>query len=174
MKKIILLYWPKGGNVEKSARLIHEQFDESQIHLADIMSIVGDELDRYEYVIAGGSTVGAEIWEEADDSFKWESFFKELDKANLKGKKVALFGLGDQVLYPNHFVDGMGIMKKEFEKRGARIIGHWPTDTYEFTDSDAIENGKFVGLAIDEDQQSDLTESRVKEWTKLLKKEFGL
>ena len=40
---------------------------------------------------------------------------------NLKGKKIALFGLGDQVLYPENFVDGLSIISHELENRGAHV-----------------------------------------------------
>lgn len=53
-------------------------------------------------------------------------------------------------------------------------MGYWPTDGYDFNDSKAVRNGKFVGLAIDEDNQADLTESRVENWSTQVKSEFGL
>jgi len=35
-----------------------------------------------------------------------------------------------------------------------------------------LKNGKFVGLALDEDKQYDLTQERVKTWVVLVKKRF--
>ena len=34
--------------------------------------------------------------------------------------------------------------------------------------------GKFIGLAIDKENQADLTDARLKDWVELLKKGFGL
>ena len=45
--------------------------------------------------------------------------------------------------------------------------------SYDFSESKAVKNGKFVGLAIDEDNQSDLTEERVKTWVAQIKREFA-
>ena len=173
MEKIGIIYWPKGGSVEKVARKIYERFDKVNADIYDILSIEATDLVNYDCLIMGGSTVGAEIWQEAEANNKWNIFFNELDKLNLKYKEVAIFGLGDQILYPNNFVDGMALIRDEFEKRGARIIGHWPTEGYNFKDSLADEDGKFIGLAIDEDQQADLTDGRIDSWLAQLKTELN-
>ncbi|RMF69726.1 MAG: flavodoxin FldA, partial [Cyanobacteria bacterium J069] len=51
---------------------------------------------------------------------------------------------------------------------------YWPTDGYDFNESKAVRDGKFVGLAIDEDNQSDLTTERIQSWVAQLKREFDL
>ena len=80
--------------------------------------------------IVGGSTVGSHVWEDANDSNKWNQFFKLLKEIDLTKKKVSFFGLGDQILYPSHFVDGLGILQEEFESKKANIIGRWPVKGY--------------------------------------------
>ncbi|MCP4552447.1 MAG: flavodoxin [Bacteroidetes bacterium] len=172
MEKIGIIYWPKGGNVEKIAHKIYNRFDEQHTDIFDLTSIEVIDLVNYDRLIIGGSTVGAEIWQEAKANNKWVMFFNNLDKINLKRKKVAIFGLGNQVLYPNNFVDGIAIIKEEFDKRGAQCIGAWPTKGYAFTDSIAVENDKFFGLAIDEDTQANLTDQRLYDWIKQLKVEI--
>lgn len=172
MGKVAIIYWPKEGNAEASARKIYSQFEESNTDLMDISMVKASDLNKYDLIIIGGSTVGAEIWEEAKPNNKWNVFFKSLDEINLEGKKVALFGLGDQVLYPNNFVDGLTVIRDEIKKRRADIIGAWATEGYSFTDSTAIENGKFLGLALDEDNESDLTNLRIEEWLAQLKSEM--
>lgn len=173
MEKIGIIYWPKDGTVEKIAKQIYNTFDKTNVDIFDILSIETTDLVNYDCLIMGGSTVGAEIWQEAEANNKWSLFFKELDKLNLKNKEVAIFGLGNQILYPNNFVDGMVLIRDEFEKRGAQIIGHWPTEGYTFSDSLAVENDKFIGLAIDEDQQADLTDERIVGWLTQLKSEMN-
>jgi len=64
----------------------------------------------------------------------------------------------------------MGILAKELIAQGAQVIGQWPTDGYSFTDSEALINGKFIGLPIDEDYEADKTIARVKGWVELIKK----
>ena len=173
MKKIALIYWPKKGNVEASAKRIYEKFDRSLIDIFTITEIDVEKLSGYDNIIIGGSTTGADHWEDAHKT-RWLDFFERLEEVNLSGKKVALFGLGDQVLYPDHFVDGMAQLKSEFVKYDVHFVGCWPADGYEHTGSDSIEDGKFIGLALDEDQQPELSAERIETWTKQLKKDFGV
>lgn len=172
MEKIGIIYWPKDGSVEKIAKKIYEKIDKVNVNIFDILSIEATDLVNYDCLIMGGSTVGAEVWQDAEANNKWNIFFKALDKLNLKDKEVAIFGLGNQILYPNNFVDGMAVIHDEFKKRGANIIGSWPTEGYTFTDSLAVKNDKFIGLAIDEDQQEELTDDRINSWLGQLKSEM--
>ena len=67
----------------------------------------------------------------------------------------------------------MGILFEKFSANGAKIVGAVSTDGYEFDESIAVKDGKFVGLALDADNQSDLTESRIKAWVEQIKPEFA-
>lgn len=174
MKKIGLFYWPKGGNVETCARKIYDRFDEERIEIHSIDEIKDVNAEDFDFLIVGGSTVGADVWENADDNNRWFDFFAKIDHSDVKGKPVALFGLGDHILYPDNFVDGMMIMKKEFDRFGAEIVGRWPVEGYDFTGSDAVEDNKFVGLALDEDQQGERTGERIDRWVEQISKEAGL
>ncbi len=174
MKKIALLYWGKGGSVEKTAKLIYQQFNQETIDIFDLESFDIDTINNYEMLILGAATIGADHWQEASTNNLWNKFFRDIENLNLSGKTVAFFGLGDQVLYPEHFVDGLGLFQKEFKKINVKIIGKWPIDGYDFTDSEGVNDGMFYGLAIDENNQWDLTQERVKIWTDKLKKEIGL
>jgi flavodoxin I len=174
MKKIGLFYWPTGGNVETCAKKIAAQLTGYATDVYSLDAIKKLDLPFYDLVIVGGSTVGADIWENAADNNLWFDFFARLEGARLDGKPVAIFGLGDQVLYPDNFVDGMKVIKNEFDRVGAKLVGRWPTDGYDFTGSEAVEDGKFLGLALDEDQQPELTDQRVEQWVKQIVKEAGL
>ncbi len=173
MKKVGLIYWPEKGNVEYAADKIAEHLKNYTIQKISLAEINNQLLNSTDYWIIGGSTVGVHIWQDADDSNLWNDFFKMLDHIDLKGKTVALFGLGDQILYPNHFVDGLGFFQDELKKRNIRIVGQWPVEGYEFTDSEGMKDKQFFGLALDEDNQAELTDERVAKWTKLIEKEFG-
>lgn len=168
--KTVILYWPKGGNTEKAAKLLHKEFGEGA-DLFDIKSFNTNDIDKYDLIITGASTIGAENWEDASNDNEWSRFGTELREKDLSNKYVAFFGLGDQVLYPNHFVDVLGVFQDVFSKVNAKIIGKWPTDGYRFTDSEGVENDMFYGLAIDEDNEEELTEERIKKWVEQLKKE---
>ena len=174
MKKIVLLYWRKGGNTEKAAKKIYEMFKPGEIDIFDVASFDVDTIENYDLIILGGSTVGADHWSDASANNIWAAFFRKLEQHDLSGKHMALFGLGDQVLYPAHFVDDLGILKEEAEKVGATLIGQWPVEGYSFNDSDGAENGMFYGLALDEDSQPELTDERIKKWTDGLKEIAGI
>ncbi len=94
----------------------------------------------------------------------WEEFLPQLAAANLAGKVVAVFGLGDQKKYPNEFVDAIGLIHDACAARGARLIGNWPTAGYEFTASQAVDCEHFLGLALDQINQPVLTEERLDCW----------
>lgn len=173
MKKIALIYWPKKGNTEKAAFRIAEKFDRDVVDVFTIKEINTAEFGMYDAFIIGAPTTGADNWEDAYRSL-WNDFFLRLEKAEIKGKPYAIFGLGDQILYPYNFVDGMADIKQEFDKNGAVHYGYWPLEGYEFRESGAIEDGKFVGLPLDEDKQSEMTEDRITQWTAMISKDFGI
>ncbi len=174
MKKIGMFYWPKGGNVEKCAQKIATRLSDYELDVYSLDAIKEVDLPFYDLVIVGGSTVGADIWENAADNNLWFDFFARLEKADLRGKPAAIFGLGDQVLYPDHFVDGMNVIKNEFDRVGATLVGYRPTEGYDFTGSESVIGDKFIGLALDEDQQPELTDQRVEQWIVQILKEAGL
>jgi len=79
-------------------------------------------------------------------------------------------GTGNPEGYPDNFMDAMGILAEKISEQGGETVGYWPLEGYDFNESKAVVNGKFLGLAIDEDNQSYLTESRIKSWGSQLKK----
>jgi flavodoxin I len=173
MKKIALIYWPKKGSTETAAKKIYSKFDKNTIDIFTITDINTAEFGMYDAYIIGGSTTGADNWEAAHKD-RWTDFFKKVNKAEIKGKPFALFGLGNQVIYPANFVDNMVFLKELFEEHGAVIKGLWPTEGYDFSDSRAVEDGMFYGLALDFDQQPHLTDKRIDQWVAQVRKEFGI
>ena len=118
-----------------------------------------DDFSSADRIILGTST-----WGVGDLQDDWEGQMGLFDDLDLSGKKAAVFGLGDQEGYPDSFVDGMGILAEKLSEKGALLVGLWPLDGYEFDDSRAVKDGQFVGLALDEDNQSDLTDQRISDW----------
>ncbi len=161
--------------MERAAQKVYAMFDPEITDIFDVASFDVSTIENYDLIILGGSTVGAERWLDTKADNDWNRFFRKLESHDLNSKNVACFGLGDQVLYPDHFVDGLGVFKEEIEKAKGKLIGQWPvTDDYTFTDSDGMEDGMFFGLALDLDNQDELTDERVKKWTDQLKAETGL
>lgn len=170
MNKTVLIFWPKGGNVENAASMIAKEYGD--IDTLALNDVTEDTLVQYNKFIVGGSSLGAETWEGTKNESPWNTFFTSLKKHDFAAKKVALFGLGDQVLWPSNFVDGLGNIYNAFVEASAQLIGKWPTKGYDFTDSNAVDGDYFVGLALDEDQQDDLSEERINTWVKQIKEEF--
>ena len=126
-------------------------------------------------LIANTLSIACPTWNVGELQSDWESFYDDqLDNIDFSGKKVAYFGEGDQIGYPDTFQDAMGILEEKISELGGETVGYWSTEGYEFSDSKALRDGKFVGLALDEDNQSELTEERIKAWVAQLKTEFGL
>jgi len=174
MKKVVLLYWGKGGNVENTAQLVYNKFDPAIIDMFDVASFDASTLDNYDLMILGHSTIGAENWGDAISDNEWNKFFRKIE--NKGGCKItaASFGLGNQILYPSHFVDALGIYKDEMEKLKIKTIGKWPSAGYKFTNSNGEKDGFFYGLALDVDNETKLSEERISKWTDQIKEEIGL
>lgn len=170
MAKIGLFYGTQTGNTQTVAELIQKEFGgDSIVDLHDISTADSSDFELYECLI-----IGCPTWNVGELQSDWEGFYDELDAIAFTGKKVAYFGAGDQVGYADNFQDAMGILEEKVASLGGTTVGYWSTDGYDFNDSKAIRDGKFVGLAIDEDNQSDLTSNRIKNWVEQLKQEFGV
>lgn len=168
MKKIGLFY---GGATAKSAVValkIQEAFGKDLIETVSVETATQKELKAYDNIIAGTST-----WFDGELPTYWDELLPEIDAADLSGKKVAIFGLGDQVHYPENFVDGIGILANSFNNSGATLVGFTSTEGYTFNQSQAVKDNHFQGLVLDFENQADLTEKRVLKWVEQLKKEFN-
>ena len=167
MAKIGIFYGSTTGNTEKIATMIQREFGEVNADLYNVDIVEKEDVEKYDYLVFGVST-----WGVSDLQDDFEDFLDILDDVDFTGKKVALFGLGDQSTYTDSFVDAMGIVYDGLKKMGVTIVGAIPTAGYSFQGSMAVIKGKLVGLAIDEEFESDLTAGRVQRWVELLKKEF--
>ncbi|MGZ8192312.1 MAG: flavodoxin [Methylobacter sp.] len=98
----------------------------------------------------------------------WEEFLPKLAGQDFSGKKVAVYGLGNQKSYPAEFVDAMFYLHEPFKQCGASLIGAWDTEGYNFQDSKAVVDNRFVGLALDQENQKELTPVRLETWLKML------
>lgn len=94
----------------------------------------------------------------------WAEFLPKLEGADLSAMRIALYGLGDQEEYPDHFQDGMGHLYRFFKDAGAELIGASPTEGFTFNKSLAVVDGRFVGLALDQHLQHLLTDERIDAW----------
>lgn len=174
MKKIGLFYGSKGGNTESAAKRIYAKFNPDTIDMKCISDTNVSDLLKYDYLIFGVSTVGAETWDAAHPTNTWDSLFLDLKKNRLDGKLFAIFGLGNQIQWPDHFIDDVSVVHQYLVNSGAKACGKWPTEGYEFKHSKSVEGDHFLGLALDEDFQDEHTDERIDKWVDQVKKEFGI
>ena len=170
MSQIGLFFGSTTGKTESVAEMIQQLLGEDVVtlhNMADVEDV--SELDAYEKLI-----IGCPTWNIGDLQDDWEALYEELDNLDFSGKTVAYFGTGDQIGYSENFMDAAGILEEKISEKGGKTIGQWSADGYDFEESKALKNGKFVGLAIDEDNQSELTEERVSKWVAQIKSEFGV
>lgn len=160
---IAIVYGTDTNNTEEIAHKIAKQWTElgHTTEIFNISDIDADTLAQYEFLILGIPT-----WDFGGIQSDWEDIGEDLAALNLKGKLIALYGLGDQFGYGDYFVDAMGWIYEHLQNSGATFIGSWSTEGYDFTASRACIESKdqFIGLAIDEDQQFELTDERVEQW----------
>lgn len=170
MAKIGIFYGSTEGNTERVVNMIQEEFGgEDMVALHNVNSASADDIAEYENIIYACPT-----WEIGELQEDWDSFIDEIEDVDYSGKKVTYLGLGDADGYPDTYQDAMGLIHERIAGSGATFVGAWPTDDYEFEESKGIVDGKFLGLAIDEDNEADKTEERVKAWVAQLKSEFGV
>lgn len=163
MKSIAIIYGSSTEHTKKAAEKIAGLLADYSPTLADIYD--GDETPflTHEVLILGVSTWGVQDLQ--DD---WNDFYPKLEKLDLTGKTVALFGLGDASIYPSSYVDAMGILYEIVIQKGATVIGEVSSEGYDFEYSRAFKDGKFVGLPLDDDYEPDLTEGRIIQWVTAL------
>ncbi len=164
MEKVAIFFGSSTGNTEAVANQIATMLDADVLNVADNPA---DKLETYENLIFGTST-----WGLGDLQDDWEDFVTILKSTDLDGKVVAFFGLGDSDSYADNFTDGMGILYKAVKDKGCKMIGAVDTEGYEFDNSESVVDGKFVGLALDEDNQGNLTTERIKQWVESIKADF--
>ena len=173
MSKIGLFFGPEKGSVHRVAEKIVAAIGEDKIELVSVHTASAADLDKYDKIIFGISTVGKETWDSEYSNTDWSKFFPEVGKVDYSGKTIAIFGLGDHITYADHFVNAMGRLAKEIQKHNGALVGGVDPEGYEFEESEALVNGTFVGLPLDEDFEPELTDERIENWLKSIKDDFG-
>ena len=172
MKKIGLFYGPLGGSTERVAKKVAAALGTENVDLIPAKDSKLADIEKYENLIFGLSTIGTETWESDKSANDWDIFLPEIEKVDYSNKVVALFGLGDQITYDLHFVDSLGIVAGKILPKGAKIIGKVSPDGYDFRESEAIIDGEFIGLPVNEDFEPELTDERVNNWVNQIKTQF--
>jgi flavodoxin I len=172
MKKIGLIYGSDTGATEGVSQELNKMLsNDFEVEMMDMYKVKKEDFERFEYLVLGLST-----WYDGELQSDWDSFFEDFCQIDFSGKTVALYGLGDQYGYGENFVDGIGILAVEIEKSGGKIIGKWANEDYDFEESKALleDENVFYGLALDEDNQSELTSERLTNWVSQINEELSV
>ncbi|WP_392561816.1 flavodoxin FldA [Orbus sturtevantii] len=168
MAKVGIFFGSDTGNTEKVAEQIQQLLGSDQADLYDIAKSTKEQIEKYQFLFFGIPT-----WYYGESQCDWDDFSPTLELIDFTGKTVAIFGCGDQEDYAEYFCDAMGTIRDIIEPKGAKIVGHWSTEGYYFESSKSlVDDTHFIGLAIDEDRQADLTEERITQWVAQVKEEM--
>lgn len=167
MNKTCIIYGSSTGTCQDLASRIAAKLGVDNADVFDAGSISAEQLEGYQNLVLGTSTWGA--GEMQDD---WYDGVKAVKAANLNEKTVAIFGCGDSEGYSDTFCGGMGELYNAAKEAGAKVIGQVSTDGYTYDDSEAVVDGQFVGLALDEVNEDDKTDERIDAWVAAIKPEL--
>lgn len=164
MNTTIVIYGSSTGTCEAIAEKIASKLG---CEAVNVQELTKDIIDNHQNLILGTSTWGA--GELQDD---WYDGLKPLNESDLSGKVIAFFGCGDCESYSDTFVGGMGELYNGIKDSGAHFIGSVDTDGYTYDDSEAVIDGRFIGLPLDEINEEDKTDSRIEEWLSAISAEL--
>lgn len=173
MAKIGIFYGSTSGVTEEIAEKIQGEIGEDHCDLYSMEEDYDDVYDllKYDYLLLGCSTWGAG---EVQNDWREPLFDIEVDKPDFSGKTIALFGPGDCQGHSKHFVGALGTLYDQFKALGATLVGAVSAADYSFEKSTSIREGKFVGLPLDEVNESEKTDQRIADWLELLKADFPM
>lgn len=160
--QIGLFYGSTTCYTEMAAEKIQAALGNDLVDLHNIKDVSLSRTSDYPILILGIST-----WDFGELQEDWESQWQDIADLDLSGKIIALFGLGDQIGYTDWFQDALGLLHDQLLPKDCHIIGYWPNQGYDFATSKALTEDKqhFVGLSLDDENQYDLSEERIAQWT---------
>lgn len=168
--RIGLFYGSTNCHTEIVAEKIRGVIGEELVELNNLRDVPVALMADYDLLVLGIPT-----WDFGQLQEDWEDQWDALDNAELDGKTIALYGMGDQLGYGEWFLDAMGMLKEKLSNHQVRFIGAWPVAGYEFDASKALSDdaSHFVGLALDDDNQWKLTDERLQSWCVQILEEYA-
>lgn len=135
---------------------------DSDIH--DVADTAPSRLGDYDLILLGSST-----WGNGELEDDWYDFIDGAQALDLEGKKMAIFGCGDETM-SDTFCNAVGILYERMRGTGATLVGEFPADGYHYSHSEATDGSTMRGLVLDQVNHPELTAKRLQMWTDLLKK----
>lgn len=171
--KIKLIYGSDTGNTEY---IVDQYFIPGLEEIGDLEYKNVNDLTAEDWDDSDLFVLGIPTWYDGELQSDWEDYFEEFKTIDFTDKTVAIFGLGDQIGYEEWFCDGVGILGEVITLNGGKVIGFTKKDeTYDFdeTPKSIINDDRFWGLCLDEDNQGELTQERLENWVNIIKEEFN-
>ena len=159
MGKTAIIYGSTTGTTEDIAGRIASKLNIAQGDIYEISKVTADTVAGYDTLLLGSST-----WGSGDLQDDWYDGIETLKGADLAGKKIGLFGCGDSSSYSDTVCSALGTIYNDLKDSGATFVGSVDPSDYTFDGSDAVVDGQFVGLPIDEVNESDKTDERISNW----------
>jgi len=169
MNKTGIVYSFNSTKTAKAAEKIKEAFGSD----FNIVQVNAEELTEELFLSFTNLILGVPTWFDGELPNYWDEFVPALEDLNLKGKTIAIYGLGNQVEYPENFGDAIGIMGELVQERGAKLVGFTSAEGYNYESSRALIDDKFMGLLLDQETQPRLSKERIEKWVTDLKSQFS-
>lgn len=168
MSKTAIFYSFHTNKTSKVSEKIIEAYGKDKLEVVNAEEVTEDNFLKFDNYIIGVAT-----WWDGELPNYWDEFVPAIEDMDLKGKKFAIYGLGDQKGYPENFNDGVGIFAEIVEKQGGTLVGFTSREGYDYESSRAERGNQFCGLCVDQENQARMTKGRVEKWVESLKKEFN-
>lgn len=165
--KTAIIYASDSGTTQIVANKIGELLPNTTV--LNVEDIKIDDLNDYSNFIVGSATIGF-----GELHYSWDNFINDFSSYNFDGKTVALFGVGDSQSYPLSFAGSVREFYDALKDKNCKIVGEVSTEGYDFEESSAVVDGKFLGLAIDEDNEEEKTDERIRAWVNSIENSFKL
>ena len=169
MSKTGLIYSFNSTKTAKAAEKIKEAFGPD----FNIVPVNAEELTEELFLSFTNLILGVPTWFDGELPNYWDEFVPALEDLNLKGKTIAIYGLGNQVEYPENFGDAVGILGELVQERGAKLVGYTSAEGYKYESSRAVVGEQFMGLLLDQETQPRLSKERIDKWVTDLKSQFS-
>lgn len=120
MPKVLIVFGSTTGNTEGVAETIAKTLNGNGVEatVKNAADVTAPGLaDGYDAVLFGCSTWGDDEIELQED---FVPLYEDLDRAGLKGKKVAVFGCGDSSY--TYYCGAVDVIEKKAEELGATLV----------------------------------------------------
>jgi flavodoxin I len=168
MNKTGIFYSFNSTKTAKAAEKIIEAFAPEITVIPVNAEVITEEL----FLSFTNIILGVPTWFDGELPNYWDEFVPALEDLNLSGKTIAIFGLGNQVEYPENFGDAVGILGELVQERGAKLVGFTSIEGYTFESSRAVVDNQFMGLILDQENQARQSKDRISNWVNTLKSSF--